>query len=81
MRGDRRGESVGLVDEASALLSAEESGQRLVRAHALLTLGDAYDRADGTGDADAARRSARELFEAIGLPCPRAARAVEDSPR
>ncbi|WP_432015077.1 AfsR/SARP family transcriptional regulator [Streptomyces cucumeris] len=80
------GDAAGALAEARrALLLAEESGQRLIRARALLALGDAYDRADAAGDetgaAAAARRSARELFEAIGLPCPRAARAVEDAPR
>ncbi|WP_432035663.1 AfsR/SARP family transcriptional regulator [Streptomyces cucumeris] len=79
--GDRGADEDAIGAHIEALLLAEESGQRLTRARALLALGDAYDRADGTGDADAARRSARELFEAIGLPCPRAARAVEDSPR
>ncbi|MEU8824472.1 BTAD domain-containing putative transcriptional regulator [Streptomyces sp. NPDC048636] len=73
--GDGEGAMAGA---RRALRLSEVSGQRLVRARALHILGDAYDRSGEAGAADAAWRSAREQFEAIGLPCPDGAAAVEN---
>ncbi|WP_285780608.1 BTAD domain-containing putative transcriptional regulator [Microtetraspora sp. NBRC 13810] len=65
------GDAAGAVEACRrALRAAERMGERLVRARTLTTLGHAHRRAGDQRAAEAAWRSARALFDAIGVPVP-----------